>query len=48
MSTGQAPMLMLDAASSQMRDRLRAARGLARPAARRRPRAARTLRARFR
>ncbi len=42
MSTGQAPMLMLDAATSHMRDRLRATRGLARPAALRRSRAART------
>jgi hypothetical protein len=39
MSTGQAPMLMLDHASSHMRDRLRATRGLARPGAVRRPRA---------
>ena len=38
MSTGQAPMLMLDLANSHMRERLRATRGLARPASVRRPR----------
>jgi hypothetical protein len=48
MSTGQAPMLMLDAATSHMRDRLRATRGLARPAALRRSRAARVRSARTR
>jgi hypothetical protein len=48
MSTGQAPMLMLDHASSHMRDRLRATRGLARPGAIRRPRAAKASTARTR
>lgn len=48
MSTGQAPMLMLDHASSHMRDRLRATRGLARPGSVRRPRAAKATTARTR
>ncbi|WP_165372333.1 hypothetical protein [Nocardioides iriomotensis] len=33
MSSGQAPLLMLDLATSQIRDRRRAVRGLASPAA---------------
>lgn len=40
MSTGQAPMLMLDFANSHMRDRLRETRGLASRSSVRRPRTA--------
>jgi len=38
MSTGPAPLLMLDLATSNVRDRLRATRGLARRSAVRGPR----------
>ena len=46
MSSGQAPLLMLDLATSQIRDRRRAVRGLASPATVRAAR--RTARARSR